>query len=347
MVRDELPRLAAGVLRNAALWRIGPPAALDPDMAEDDLPELPADDFARRFGLRAPNLMWFLGAGASASSGVPTAWDMIWEFKQRLFVSQRKVSPKSVADLSNPAVRLRLQDHLASSGSFPTEGDPAEYAALFEAVYPAEADRTAYIEARVHGAKPSYGHLSLATLMKANKARIVWTTNFDPLVADACARVFGGTGSLSSVDLDRSHLASELVDGERWPIEVKIHGDFRSRRLKNTSDELREQDQTLRRALVDACRRYGLIVVGYSGRDESVMNALDEVLAESGAFPAGLFWIHRGEGRPLPRVGSLLRNAASAGVEAFLVRVENFDEVARRHHSRYRRPRHDDSRRFR
>jgi hypothetical protein len=36
-----------------------------------------ADDFARRFSLRAGNLMWVLGAGASAAAGVPTAWDMI------------------------------------------------------------------------------------------------------------------------------------------------------------------------------------------------------------------------------------------------------------------------------
>ena len=45
-----------------------------------------------------------------------------------------------------------------------------------------------------------------------------------------------------------------------------IAGEFRSRRLKNTSDELRMQDEKLRRILIDSCRRLGLIVVGYSGR---------------------------------------------------------------------------------
>jgi NAD-dependent SIR2 family protein deacetylase len=51
---------------------------------ESNLPLIAADDFARRFSLRAPNLMWLLGAGASASAGVPTASDMIWDFKQQL-----------------------------------------------------------------------------------------------------------------------------------------------------------------------------------------------------------------------------------------------------------------------
>ena len=85
--------------------------------------------------------MWFLGAGASAAAGIPTAWDMIWEFKQQLFISQRRVSPHTVADLSNPAVRAQLQAHIDASGKSPLAGADDEYAVLFEAVYPSEADR--------------------------------------------------------------------------------------------------------------------------------------------------------------------------------------------------------------
>src|SRR5262245_53672350 len=76
-------------------------------MNATNIPQIHADDFSRRFGLRAANLMWLLGAGASASAGIPTAVDMIWDFKQRLFISQRRVSPKIVADLSNPVVRAQ------------------------------------------------------------------------------------------------------------------------------------------------------------------------------------------------------------------------------------------------
>jgi hypothetical protein len=32
-----------------------------------------ADDFARRFSIRAGSFMWLLGAGASAAAGIPTA----------------------------------------------------------------------------------------------------------------------------------------------------------------------------------------------------------------------------------------------------------------------------------
>ena len=121
-------------------------------------------------------------------------------------MSQRRVSLQTVADLSNPAVRSRLQDFVASQESFPGLDTPEEYAALFEAVYPSEADRRTYIDAKISGAKPSYGHVALATLMKAGHTKLVWSTNFDPLVADGCARVFGGTGNLTALQHWPSHL---------------------------------------------------------------------------------------------------------------------------------------------
>lgn len=296
---------------------------------EPPLPEIPADDFVRRFAMRPGQLMWFLGAGASAAAGIPTAWDMTWEFKQRLYASQRRVSLKSVENLSSPAIRARLQDYIDGAGSFPAPNAPDEYAALFEAVYPSEIDRQSYIKAKIAGAKPSYGHLALACLMKAGIAKIVWTTNFDPLTADSCAVAFESTGALTTVDLGDPGRAKQCIDGAAFPLEVKLHGDFRSRRLKNTNDELREQDQRLRRILIDCCRRFGLVVAGYSGRDASIMEALKDALQDTGAFPLGLFWLHRGEDPPLESVKQLIEDAHSRGIDAGLVRIENFDEITR------------------
>ena len=38
--------------------------------------------------------------------------------------------------------------------------------------------------------------------MRAQLTRLVWTTNVDPLVADACAKVYDATGPLTTVALD-------------------------------------------------------------------------------------------------------------------------------------------------
>jgi hypothetical protein len=273
--------------------------------------------------------MWLLGAGASASAGVPTAVDMIWDFKQQLFVSQRRVSPRQVADLSSSVVRSQLQGHIDALGNLPKWGEPNEYAELFEAAYPDEKDRRVYIDSKVAGALPSYGHLALASLMKAKLTQISWTTNFDTLIADACAKIYGNTSALTSITLDApiAGLAS-LTEG-RWPVEVKLHGDFRSRRLKNTGDELVKQDKQIREYLLGFCHRFGLIVVGYSGRDDSVMDALEDALKEEGAYPSGLFWLHRGDDEPFGRVARLLDAAQARGVENALVRIDNFDELMR------------------
>lgn len=128
-----------------------------------ELVEIGGDDFARRFSLRNANLMWLLGAGTSASAGIPTADDMVWEFKQQLFISQRKVLPQVVADLSSALVREKIQVHIDSLGDMPPRGSQDEYATLFETVYPSESDRRTYINAKMAGAKPSYGHIALAS----------------------------------------------------------------------------------------------------------------------------------------------------------------------------------------
>ncbi|MBX6368565.1 MAG: SIR2 family protein [Rhodospirillales bacterium] len=271
--------------------------------------------------------MWLLGAGGSAAAGIPTAWDLIWHFKRELYISKRRVARRLVEDLGNPAVRRSIESFIDSLGQFPPADAPDEYAALFEAAYPSEADRRTLLESKIRGAKPSYGHIALATLMRADRARCVWTTNFDPLLADACAKVYDGTGFLTTVALDAPGLAEEVINEERWPVEIKLHGDFRSRRLKNSSEELRTQDAHLRRLLVAACGRSGLVVVGYSGRDDSVMDALEEALEGPTPFPGGLFWLHRGLAAPLPRVRQLLKRAATAGVDGGLVPIESFDEV--------------------
>lgn len=39
-------------------------------------------DFIQHFSLNAPQFMWFLGAGAPRSAGLPTAYNLIWDLKK-------------------------------------------------------------------------------------------------------------------------------------------------------------------------------------------------------------------------------------------------------------------------
>jgi hypothetical protein len=195
-------------------------------------------EFLRIYAVRAPRIMWFLGAGASASAGVPTAWEMTWDFKRRLYCSAQGVPPASIGDLHDSAVQARLQQHLDELGRFPALGAEDEYATYFEAAFADEADRRQYIEECIRSATLGAGYLALAAQFRASHARIVWTTNFDHLIEDAAIRAFRTTARLAVSTIQNSDVARDALIEERWPLLIKLHGDFHSRRLKNTATEL-------------------------------------------------------------------------------------------------------------
>jgi NAD-dependent SIR2 family protein deacetylase len=277
--------------------------------------QISVDQFLRSIALRPGRLGWFLGAGASASSGIPTAWDMIWDFKQQLFVSQRKVPFQEVKDLTQAANRKRIQEHIASSPNMPPLDSPEEYAKLFEAAYPSPTDRREYIDRQIKLGSPSKGHIALAILQRCGFTKRVWTTNFDTVVEDAFTKMGHSTADLIVADIDRANVAQQAISNDRWPLYVKLHGDFRSEALKNTMSELSEQDATLRRLLYEHCCSHGLIIAGYSGRDNSIMDIFEQALTHDKPFPNGLFWLQRKNAELLPRVSSFLASAELKGVE--------------------------------
>ena len=286
-------------------------------------------DFLRIFPLRAPNIMWFLGAGASASAGLRTAGQMTWHFKQQIFCAEERVSIKSCPDLGEPSFRDRLDRYFQSRGGYPTAGSDEEYPFYFEQAYPHEKDRHLYIDQMVGGGSPSAGHMALASLAKLARVRVMWTTNFDRLPEDALARVFGSTSAFTVATLDAPDLAEQSLSEGKRPVLVKLHGDFQSRRLKNIREELRAQDARLRRAMLTECQRQGLAVVGFSGRDDSVMEMLEKALNDGHGYPGGLFWFHRPDGPPYHRVQRLIDTARAKNVDAHVIEAETFDELMR------------------
>jgi hypothetical protein len=62
---------------------------------------LTGPEFARLFALRPQSLAWFLGAGTSASAGIPTGYAMITDFKKRLFC-QLSGTPLRDVDADDP-----------------------------------------------------------------------------------------------------------------------------------------------------------------------------------------------------------------------------------------------------
>ncbi|MGK7652252.1 SIR2 family protein [Roseovarius sp. B08] len=253
------------------------------------------------------------------------------DFKKQLFCQFSGTSRKQV-DSNDPLWVERIELFLSRRSILPPKDDPTEYAAAFEAVYPSQEDRRSYIEQAVTKGTPSFAHRGLAALISSGQVPCIFTTNFDSMIETAATvtdqlLAAPARANLTVAGIDNADRASRCLRESQWPLLAKVHGDFQSVDLKNTSEELATQDLKMRSVLTGACGRFGLIVVGYSGRDQSVMEALTDALKEANAFPSGIVWTCRSASRLLPAVVEFLNAAHSAGVTTSVLECHTFDEL--------------------
>tara|TARA_A100001391_G_scaffold201420_1_gene188387 strand:+ start:389 stop:2269 length:1881 start_codon:yes stop_codon:yes gene_type:complete len=296
------------------------------------LKTITAAQFATAFNLR-PNLTsWFLGAGASAASGIPTGCAMIRDFKAQIFCREKNLSNREI-DTADSIWIDRIDAYFQQTSLLPPDGDPTEYAKAFEAVYPEARHRRQFIDDAISKGTPCFGHKVLGSLIAAGKVDSVFTTNFDPLIEDSAH----SANAILSVDdqnrptvaaIDSADRAMRCLSESDWPLVAKLHGDYQSITIKNTGSELENQDTRMRHVLVESGKRFGMIFVGYSGRDASIMENLNKVLDASSPFPNGLYWLTSSASRLLPAVSEFLGRAEEVGVDVAVVECATFDELA-------------------
>lgn len=261
----------------------------------------------------------FLGAGASISSGVQSANSCIWDWKRRIFLTKNPSLINQVGDTSVPSVQQRIQRWLEVQGGCPTLGSNDEYGYYIERCFPIHGDRRSYFQELVSRANPHVGYQTLCLLAEAGIIDSIWTTNFDGLTMKAV-----GQFQLTPVEvgLDTTHrIVRPYNKGEL--LHVSVHGDYRYDQLKNTPSELQNQDEALRKALIERTKDTHLIVSGYSGRDLSIMNAFSEAYGSSGS--GRLYWCGHDDQEPSDAVKSLISLARSKGREAYYVHTNGFD----------------------
>lgn len=290
---------------------------------EDDY-RLSVDALVRSLAVnRGRPICMLLGAGASISSGMPSAQRCIWEWKQDIFVTNNPTLRDTVGELSLPGTQQRIQRWLDQRGSYPAAGHPDEYSFYVKECYPTGQDRRVFFQSYVAKARPHIGYRLLPLLAKAGLVRTVWTTNFDGLISRASALA---DLICIEVGIDTPHRA-ERPQAEGELRAISLHGDYRYDELKNTVAELQQQEATLRNELLHELQDYDLVVLGYSGRDASIMDALR--LAYSGSSTCRLFWCGFGSDAPTP-VEELIVTARMAGKDAFYIATDGFDDLISR-----------------
>lgn len=235
-----------------------------------------------------PRFAFFLGAGASRQSGIITAREMIVDFKKRLI---DEYCPNELDTDEKKDKWLCEQDW------YPKDRKD-EYCKLFEKLHPKEYARRYYIEDIIDGREPSFGYAVLANLIASNYINTIITTNFDDLLYSACSIYTG----IRPVVFAYGLLASEMRIGAKQPKILKLHGDYLYSTLKNTQEELKTQDPNMARQANLVLGEYGLIVVGYSGADNSVMEILKNISPKN-----DLYWCVQDDSSSNPSIEDLLK----------------------------------------
>ena len=250
-----------------------------------------------------PNFSLLLGAGASATSGVRTAQDMIEEWRTLLFNRAH----------SNDGYLKWLEAQ-------PWFEHDDEYCILFETIYDQPSQRRVYVEECVKDAHPNWGYVYLTNLLSNRFFDVVFTTNFDDLLNEACYLYSEGLRPIVAAH-DSAIQGIRVTSGR--PKIIKLHGDFLYDNIKNTLAELETLETNTKKKLNQFAQEYGLIVLGYSGRDRSVMDTLELLLRDEEHYKQGVYWCLR-HGTPISsRLESLLRRD-----RVHLVEIEGFDQFA-------------------
>jgi hypothetical protein len=276
------------------------------------------DTFLRSFKV-LPNQSFdlFLGAGASISSGIHAGSDLVWQFKRELLSVSGKINGKKFQD-------LKIEDNKKVIQSYFEEEDAKvsnPYSYYFEKCYPDPLVRQEFLSSLVRDKKPSIGFMCLSALVEEKKVNTVWTTNFDDLIEKAITAINFSSCQVVSPDNARTvqNFRSDI------PTVVKLHGDFRYDALQNTDSELQRLEENLHNYFLDASTQRGLLVVGYSGSDESVLQSLENALEKSNPFPKGLVWCIPKEVVPNERLTSIIEKANEQNQRSGFMVIDSFD----------------------
>jgi tetratricopeptide (TPR) repeat protein len=229
---------------------------------------------------------FLLGAGASITSNIPDAGTLARRWVEELYGCNVEDTTKTSIEDWATAENLGIQD-------FSLDRVAAFYPQVYDKRFGDDPELGyAYLEDAMSSAEPNIGYSILAKVLEKTRHKVVITTNFDNLVADALS-IYTDTfplvcGHESLTRFVRSRL--------RRPLVAKIHRDLLLA-PKSDVDATSKLDERWANVLRTLLKDYTPIAIGYGGNDGSLMDFLEQL--ESGQIQGGIYWCyHRTGGKP-------------------------------------------------
>ena len=249
---------------------------------------------------------FILGAGASFTSNIPTGKALAERWLRDLHLREC-IDSSSLEDwVAKPALGI---DGL----TFSTAAE--HYPHIFERRFRGDREAGyAELESAMEGKTPSLGYSLLAEIIQHTRHKVVVTTNFDNLVADALAM----HAHQSPLVVAHESLAGFVRPQLRRPLVAKIHRDlFLNPKNDQAGVSTMEEGWTI--ALRKLFQYFTPIVVGYGGNDGSLMGLLDSL--NEGDIAGRMVWCYR-EGSPPPAPAKRVLHKHQ-GIQ---VKIPGFDE---------------------
>ena len=221
-----------------------------------------------------------IGSGVSKAAGISTVREIVLDLIRKVAHMERE---KSTSDLET-----------WYQNSF---GEAPDYSKLLDRLTTTSAERMALLrsyfeptgEEREQGLKiPTSTHQAIATLAKHGYVRMILTTNFDRLIEMALEEA----GIVPDVISSDDGLKGAMPYVHSRCVVVKLHGDYRDTRIKNTAEELANYSQELNKLLDRVFDEFGLLVCGWSGAWDT---ALRNAILRSPTRRFTTFWLAKGE----------------------------------------------------
>lgn len=221
-----------------------------------------------------------IGSGVSRAAAIPTGWEIVLDLV-------RKVAAASGEDTKSDPEGWYRQKF----------GEPPDYSKVLDMLAATPSERMgllhSYFEPTQDEAEkglkvPTDAHKAIAKLVRYGYVRMILTTNFDRLIEKALEEA-GITHDLISSEDD---LKGAMPYIHSLCTVVKLNGDYRDTRIKNTPEELANYPETLNTFLDRVLDEFGLIVCGWSGEWDV---ALKSAILRCPTRRFTTFWLVKGE----------------------------------------------------
>ncbi|WP_305839209.1 tetratricopeptide repeat protein [Photobacterium leiognathi] len=251
---------------------------------------------------------FILGAGASINSNIKGASTLAHEWMEIIYHRQH--------ELKNSDYQSWLESNPLDFKGWESNNLAKHYPQIFEKCFEGDHDSGyAALEKAIKDGKPSLGYAVLAWILSTTRHRMVITTNFDNLVADAVS-IYGGTYPHV---IGHESLACYAKPLSRRPIVAKIHRDLFTDPI-NTCEGTSALEKSWIETLKNIFKFYTPVFIGYGGNDGSLMDFLQDL--DTKDISGRPFWCYYSPGgEPNNSIKQLMAKHSGA-----LVPITGFDE---------------------